>query len=218
MKEVLRFQFAKTGRAKYISQLDLIRCVQRAIRRSELPVHYTNGFHPHMEAVFAAALPLGMESIGEILEVRFAEPIEPEAARAQLQSALPVGLELLRVYEPVHKMGELAYVRYRITLPSEQPELLLEQWQQFLEQPEILVEKKSKRGVRMVDLLPQVDYQSAEAMEQAVKWEWCLSVGQPESVNPMLILTAFTQFAGISLEFPEICRLQLCTKEKTEFF
>ncbi|MGN1223578.1 MAG: hypothetical protein ACI4TG_00575, partial [Ruminococcus sp.] len=68
------------------------------------------------------------------------------------------------------------------------------------------------------DLLPQIDCPLAEATEQAVKWEWCLSVGQTESVNPMLILTAFAQFAGISLKFPEICRFQLCTKEKTEFF
>ena len=50
--EKLRFRVAKTGRAKYISHLDVVRCVQRAIRRSGLPVHYTNGFHPHMEAVF----------------------------------------------------------------------------------------------------------------------------------------------------------------------
>ena len=57
--EKLRFRVAKTGRAKYISHLDFVRCVQRAIRRSGLPVHYTNGFHPHMEAVFATALPFG---------------------------------------------------------------------------------------------------------------------------------------------------------------
>ena len=65
--EKLRFRVAKTGRAKYISHLDFVRCVQRAIRRSGLPVHYTNGFHPHMEAVFATALPLGMESTGGII-------------------------------------------------------------------------------------------------------------------------------------------------------
>jgi hypothetical protein len=89
--EKLRFRVAKTRRAKYISHLDFVRCVQRAIRRSGLPVHYTNGFHPHMEAVFATALPLGMESIGEVLEIRFAEPVEPEAARTCLQAALPEG-------------------------------------------------------------------------------------------------------------------------------
>ena len=144
--EKLRFRVAKTGRAKYISHLDFVRCVQRAIRRSGLPVHYTNGFHPHMEAVFATALPLGMESIGEVLEIRFAEPVEPEAARTCLQAALPEGMELLQVYQPVHKMGELAYVRYRVTIPSEQPEQLFEQWHAFLQQPEVLVEKKSKRG------------------------------------------------------------------------
>ena len=154
--EKLRFRVAKTGRAKYISHLDFVRCVQRAIRRSGLPVHYTNGFHPHMEAVFATALPLGMESIGEVLEIRFAEPVEPEAARTCLQASLPEGMKLLQVYQPVHKMGELAYVRYRVTIPSEQPEQLFEQWHAFLQQPEVLVEKKSKRGMRTVDLLPPI--------------------------------------------------------------
>ena len=67
--EKLRFRVAKTGRAKYISHLDFVRCARRAIRRSGLPVHYADGFGhiaPRMEAVFATALPLGMESIGEV--------------------------------------------------------------------------------------------------------------------------------------------------------
>ena len=215
--EKLRFRVAKTGRAKYISHLDFVRCVQRAIRRSGLPVHYTNGFHPHMEAVFATALPLGMESIGEVLEIRFAEPVEPEAARACLQAALPEGMELLKVYQPVHKMGELAYVRYRVTIPSEQPEQLFEQWHAFLQQPEVLVEKKSKRGMRTVDLLPQIDCQAEQVIAGALVLEWMLSVGQPESVNPNLIVTAFTSFAGMSAEQVQICRTQLCTAEQTEF-
>ena len=215
--EKLRFRVAKTGRAKYISHLDFVRCVQRAIRRSGLPVHYTNGFHPHMEAVFATALPLGMESIGEVLEIRFAEPVEPEAARTCLQAALPEGMELLQVYQPVHKMGELAYVRYRVTIPSEQPEQLFEQWHAFLQQPEVLVEKKSKRGMRTVDLLPQIDCQVEQVIVGALVLEWMLSVGQPESVNPNLIVTAFTSFAGMSAEQVQICRTQLCTAEQTEF-
>ena len=215
--EKLRFRVAKTGRAKYISHLDFVRCVQRAIRRSGLPVHYTNGFHPHMEAVFATALPLGMESIGEVLEIRFAEPVEPETARASLQAALPEGMELLQVYQPVHKMGELAYVRYRVTIPSEQPEQLLEQWHAFLQQPEVLVEKKSKRGMRTVDLLSQIDCQAEQVIAGALVLEWMLSVGQPESVNPNLIVTAFTSFAGTSAEQVQICRIQLCTAERTEF-
>ena len=158
-----------------------------------------------------------MESIGEVLEIRFAEPVEPEAARASLQAALPEGMELLQVYQPVHKMGELAYVRYRVTIPSEQPGQLFEQWHAFLQQPEVLVEKKSKRGMRTVDLLPQIDCQVEQVIVRALVLEWMLSVGQPESVNPNLIVTAFTSFAGVSAEQVQICRTQLCTAEQTEF-
>jgi radical SAM-linked protein len=171
-----------------------------------------------MEAVFASALPLGMESVGEVLEIQFEEPIAPEQAKAQLQQALPEGMQLLDGYTPVHKMGELAYVQYRVTLPCTEPENLLAKWQLFLQQPSCLIEKKTKRGVRTVDLLPQIDCRSAEAQTQALQFVWMLSIGQPESVNPMLILQAFCDFAGCEAENPAICRLQLYTKEKTEFF
>lgn len=114
-------------------------------------------------------------------------------------------------------MGELAYVRYRVTIPSEQPEQLFEQWHAFLQQPEVLVEKKSKRGMRTVDLLSQIDCQAEQVIVGALVLEWMLSVGQPESVNPNLIVTAFASFAGVSAEQVQICRTQLCTAEQTEF-
>lgn len=218
MKYPVRFRFSKTGRAKYISHLDLVRCMQRALRRSGLPVHYSEGFHPHMETTFAAALPLGMESTGEILEVQFAEPIDLDVAKQRLQQVTPQGIQLLCAYKPVHKMKELAYVKYQISLFCIMPSTLLQQWQTFLQQSEVQIEKKTKRGMRTIDLLPQIHCLSTVITETALQLQLCLSVGTPESVNPLLILEAFSKFSKVSYEKSSICRLQLYTNEKTEFF
>ena len=64
----VRATFKKTGRAKYISHLDLNRCMLRTFRRSGLPIWYTEGFNPHPYYAFALALSLGFESECEILD------------------------------------------------------------------------------------------------------------------------------------------------------
>ena len=65
----VRAIFEKTGRSKYISHLDLNRCMLRTFRRSGLPIWYTEGFNPHLYYAFALALSLGFESSCEIFGI-----------------------------------------------------------------------------------------------------------------------------------------------------
>lgn len=83
----VRVWFTKTGEAAYISLLDLQRVMQRALKRSGLPVWYTQGFNPHIYMTFAAPLALGQESLVESLDCRM-EPLpgDWEQARAALQA------------------------------------------------------------------------------------------------------------------------------------
>ena len=60
LKNIVRMRFAKTGRARYISHLDLIRCFQRAVCRAKLPAAYSEGFHPHMQTSFATTPAAGI--------------------------------------------------------------------------------------------------------------------------------------------------------------
>ena len=88
----VRVWFTKTGEAAYISLLDLQRVMQRALKRSGLPVWYTQGFNPHIYMTFAAPLALGQESLVESLDCRMETlPGDWEQARAALQACLPEG-------------------------------------------------------------------------------------------------------------------------------
>ena len=201
----VRVRFAKLGRAKYISHLDLIRCFQRAVCRAGLPAAYSAGFHPHMQTSFAATLPLGFTSTAEVMELSLSEPVPPEEVLSRLNAALPPDIRILEAGAPQHTFRELAYATYTVELPCGEPEALAKQFDAFLAQPEILVQKRSKKGMREVD-------------SQQLVLHLCLPSGSSSSLNPMLLLHALEDFVQIPLRTPRICRTALLTAEKTKFF
>lgn len=95
----LRFGFSKTGSLALLSHLDLVRLMERALRRSGLPVSFTGGFHPLPRLQFALALPLGVEAGGEWFDLEFSGRVDLPGALAQLQATLPEGLVLAGVEE-----------------------------------------------------------------------------------------------------------------------
>ncbi len=119
----LRIGFAKTGSLALISHLDLLRLLERALRRTGLPVSYTGGFHPLPRLQVALALPLGVEGEGEWLDLEFTEAVDPALARTRLQAELLPGLQLLSA-AVVPTFGpslsqELAAAHWRFTLRAE---------------------------------------------------------------------------------------------------
>ena len=95
----LRIRFAKTGSMALLSHLDLMRMVERALRRSALPISFTGGFHPLPRIQIALALPLGAEADGEWMDLEFTRSITGEQLLASLQGLLPNGLALLSAEE-----------------------------------------------------------------------------------------------------------------------
>lgn len=87
-----RVFYKKQGRAKYISHLDLVRCISRALKRSKLPVWHTLGFHPHVYLTFALPLALGYESECESMDFRLTETLPMEAVVDRLNAVLPEGI------------------------------------------------------------------------------------------------------------------------------
>jgi radical SAM family uncharacterized protein/radical SAM-linked protein len=119
----LRIGFAKTGSLALISHLDLLRLLERALRRTGLPVSFTAGFHPLPRLQVALALPLGVEGTGEWLDLEFTESVEPTGVRARLQAELPPGLQLLSAavvptYGPSLSQ-ELTAAHWRFALSAE---------------------------------------------------------------------------------------------------
>jgi len=91
-------KYSKTGLMIYISQLYLLRLLQRALRRAEVPIVFTKGFNPRPRISFKRALKLGVESLDEEATFYLEIPVEPQVFRARLQKQLPEGIEILSVH------------------------------------------------------------------------------------------------------------------------
>jgi len=79
---------------KYISHLDLMRLLTRAMRRADLPLKFTEGFSPHPKLSIKRALKLGVESESEEASILLKEDISPEYFINKLQKELPEGIKL----------------------------------------------------------------------------------------------------------------------------
>jgi len=93
----IRITFAKLGALRYTGHLDLHKLWERAARRAELPLAYSQGFHPQPKMNIAAALPLGFSSRCEVLDMRLEHDIPLEGLREKLQGTLPTGIQVMVV-------------------------------------------------------------------------------------------------------------------------
>jgi radical SAM-linked protein len=94
-----RVRWTKEGRTRFVSARDQSSIWERAIRRADLPIAYSEGFTPHARVSFPDALPVGVASTGEYAELTFAAPIRAEDALARLSETLPEGMDILTYTE-----------------------------------------------------------------------------------------------------------------------
>ncbi len=217
--KLIRVFFEKRDRARYISHLDLTRCMTRAFARTEIPVWFTEGFNPHVYMTFALPIPLGGEGMEESFDFKLLEdgfPLE-EIAR-QLNAALPPDLRVKRAAQAVSKPEAIAWGEYRLALHDPAGGAALgEVWGRFLAQPSILVEKKTKRKVQELDLLPLMTELSRGAEGDCLTLGLRLPAGAALNLNPNLVLGAFQQFLGREVEYARVARTAILREDMTPF-
>ena len=91
----IRFRFAIQGPLRFLSHLETMRVFTRSLRRAQLPVYYSQGFHPQPALAFATALPVGVESTGEYADVVLYERLEPVVFQERLHVVLPQHMRML---------------------------------------------------------------------------------------------------------------------------
>jgi radical SAM-linked protein len=117
----IRLRFAKCGDLRLVSHHDLMRCLERSLRRCGLPVATTQGFTPRPRAVFAQALALGIEGRREVLELDLEESLEPGEVLERLGAVLPEGFDLLEAEAvPVGRAARPVSARYELEVPPEE--------------------------------------------------------------------------------------------------
>lgn len=202
-----RVFFSKTDRAKYISHLDLYRVFQRAIVKSKLPVWYTEGFNPRLYIQFMLPLSLGQEGLREAADFRLTEDIPPEEVTERLNSALPLDLRITETSVPMMKNTDIAEAEYEI-----EAEIDREKFAEFAKSEQILVEKKTKKGISEIDLKPNI-----KMLEIGEKITVRLPAGNEFNINPALLFEAYQKYSGEKMPRLKITRTKIFAQNGEEF-
>ncbi|MBO5344255.1 MAG: DUF2344 domain-containing protein [Ruminococcus sp.] len=214
----LRATFKKTGRAKYISHLDLNRCMLRIFRRSKLPVWYTEGFNPHPYYSFALALSLGFESECEIMDFNITDDNMPlSVIKDRLNEVMPEGMGIVDVAPQVKKITAIAKAEYKFELKTDDVQGVFAAVENLLAAPEILIEKKTKKGIKTVDLKPDTEIVRFEKGDTAVKIAMRLPAGTKTNYNPTLFTEALKNSCEIPFDTVNIRRIGILCENNEKF-
>jgi radical SAM-linked protein len=207
--QAIRVRFTKRGRSKFISHLDLNRCMLRAIRRAELPVWYTQGFNPHPYITFALPLSIFYESTCEVMDAKLDAELPLEQVKVRLAAQMPEGIEILGVSEPVMKVGDIAFARYEVTLEFDNRSAaeLRDLFDRLLAQESLTIEKTTKHAVRQVDVKPYLIDKNANLTVEngTVRLSLILPAGQ-DNLNPSCIGATLLQYAEVEADFESVTR------------
>ncbi len=173
----LRLWYSKNGPAVYLSQLELQRIFERAFRRVDLPLAFSNGFRPTPLVSFARALPVGVGSICEWMDVVICRILDKSNLVDQLNKELPAGMQVTHIdIVPYQRKAPVA-LRECFTLhflDSQKEDVFKEQLEVFLRSPSWIVPKKTKKGEPgEVELRPLVEEvrSKEDGLEIHFNWE-----------------------------------------------
>lgn len=154
--------FTKQEPVKFVSHLDMQRLFQRAFRRAGLPLAYSQGFNPHPLLSFATALSVGYTSDCEYFDIILSEPVPPDEFAERVNAVLPNGVRIIDAIDAGEFKASLTPLmrsaEYGAVLAFEAPveKAALENAVAELLSGEIVVDKKTKGGIKPVDIRPQL--------------------------------------------------------------
>ncbi len=214
----VRAIFEKCGRAKYISHLDLNRCMLRIFRRSGLPIWYTEGFNPHPYYAFALALSLGFESSCEVLDFNITDDgLTMDEIRDKLNAVMPEGMSIVSAAPQQLKITAIESANYSFTLETGAPGKLMDDINRLLGGDEILIEKKTKKGVKTVDIKPDMKVLSCKSDPSGIVMELNLPAGTQKNYNPALFFEALRNSGAEPFEPAHIRRTAILCGDGTDF-
>lgn len=196
----IRVKFAKTGVLKFIGHLDVMRFFQKINRMAEIDNKYSAGYSPHQIMSFAAPLGLGIESVGEYVDLEVNSSESSETMIARLNQVVTEGFEILdwRLLPDNAQVamsivaGADYLLRFREGYEPENKKEFFDKLLKFIAQDEIVVEKKTKKSTAIVNIRPliyQLEIRGNEIFMQ-------LSTGSVSNLKPELVMSAFYESLG----------------------
>lgn len=209
-----RLLFEKTGSAVWMSHLDLMRLMQRAFKRAGLPLTHTHGFNPRPSVSIALPLSVGVESVCEILDFDLEGELPPmETIQTRMNAVLVPGVTVRQVYMDGRKIRDLALLRCRLGLEYDGgiPAGATDAIATLFARESLMVEKKSKNGIREQDIRPMIrELSVAQTGEKELRVEALITCQNP-SLNPMQLYGAIVRY------LPEVAP-DFCTCRREELY
>ena len=215
-----RALFEKTGNARYISHLDLMRVFQRAFKRAGLPLTHTQGFNPRPSVSIALPLSLGVESRCELLDFDLEVPVDCGEIREKLNASLVEGVFVREVYEQGEKIKNLALLQSRLVLEYDRqiPEDVIEELQNLFSRSELIVEKKGKNGMTQQDVIPLLRRLELNRISDREVEMIALHCCQNPALNPMQLSAAIVKYLpGLSPDYVRCIRQEIFNTYETIF-
>ncbi len=206
----LRMRFSKTGRAIYLSHLDLMATTQRAFSRAGSRLQYSDGFNPRPQISIALPLSVGTASVCEIMDFRLLEEVDITNLPERLNATMPEGIRVLEIYEPTRKNAELKWIAVEGVFEYDERRVdIMQEWlSDFFARPAIVIEKKTKRGLGETDIRPAIREIAFAAEEEGVRVRAVISAQNP-TLNPDLLAASLRALApGLAPDFAGFTRVE----------
>ena len=226
----VRIRFEKTGIMRYVGHLDLMRFFQKAVKRSGLPIRYSEGFNPHQIMSFAAPLGVGLTSEGEYMDIDIKDDVASAKGIASLNENMVEGLAITSFkYLPDDAekcMSAVTAASYIVTYKDCKDdacyiENICDLKEKFFDEAACInIVKKTKKGERELDLKPLIYRFNIEVKEGVPVYDLLLSSGSTDNIKPELVIKAFHEYLGLP-EFDELSldihRVDMYTGEPDSF-
>jgi radical SAM-linked protein len=212
----LRLLFSKNPQIKYISHLDLSLTWERALRRAQIPLAYSQGFNPRPRMQFASGLPLGTSGTSEIVDIILTEPVQSEEVLARIRAALPAGIGLHSAREVPLKSPTLQQLlrqaEYEVWVETDLSEVTLaRRIADLLAADRVVQARLRRRRAEEVDLRPWLHELQLDAVgDGKAKLIMRLAAGQFGNLRPEDVLKAL----GLAENWAEIERKRLIFEEE----
>lgn len=174
-----------------MSHLDMMRAFSRAVFASDLPIWFTEGFHPHPHIVFGQPLPLGMAGKNEFADLKSDSEIPPEIIIERLNRFLPDGIKVVSAGEPVYKPKEIMTASFTTETDISYADKFESMW----DKESIIVYKKSKRGLKEIDLKKEIISLEIKKEDKLII-NTLMPCTVDGAVTPAQLVSAFNEYTG----------------------
>lgn len=225
----IRIKFRKYGVMKFIGHLDIMRYFQKAMRRADIDICYSEGFSPHQIMSFAAPLGVGITSDGEYLDIEVHSSKSTRETLADLNSTMVEGVEITGYVKlPDNAKTAMSLVAaadyrlffkegYDIPFTKSEAEQAIEAY--FTKPAEVLITKQTKKSEKIMDLKQLVYEFKAEGTEETPEFYINLSTGSSDNLKPELVLESLFNYMNVpyNANAIQIHRIDVYAKENDKF-